>query len=333
MKKHSKHLLGVFFAIITTIALAGCNSDANTASGKSQAEGEPIKVNIALNGKMGPLVIGRQKGWFDEEFKALNAKVEWSEFPSGPPLLESLASNRVDLSFLGDGALIAGIDKNLPFKVIAQTGTGESNVRILVQKNGDIKKIEDLKGKTVGVASGTTGHVYLIKALKAHGLTIDDVKLINLQPDDAQAAFESKQLDAWAVWNPYYLNNVEKGNAIALEVNKKILAPGAVIARTGFAKEHPELVEAYLRAYKKAADWQIENPDEASQIYSDETKITANIVKKIITAEEPNIFFTKESIKAQQDSIGTLAAVGYIKKSFNFEEHINNKYIDKAFKK
>ncbi|MFU2018571.1 ABC transporter substrate-binding protein [Peribacillus butanolivorans] len=247
--------------------------------------------------------------------------------------MEPLASNRVDLSFLGDGALIAGIDKNLPFEVIAQTGQGESSVRILAQEDSSIKQIEDLKGKTVGVASGTTGHVYLIKALKAHGLTTDDIKLINLQPDDAQAAFETKQLDAWAIWNPYYLNNIEKGNAVALKVKGKILAPGAIIARKGFAEEHPEIVEAYLKVYKKAADWQIENPDEASEIYSKETKLPVDTVKKIITAEEPNIFFTEEAIKAQQESIDTLAGVGYIKKSFNFKNQIHNEYIDEAFKK
>src|SRR5690606_15219769 len=105
-----------------------------------------------------------------------NVEVAWSEFPSGPPLLESLASNRVDLSLLGDGALIAGIDKQLPFEVIAQTSDGGANSRILVQKDGNIKKLDDLKGKTVGVASGTTAHVYLIKALKTSGLTTDDVK-------------------------------------------------------------------------------------------------------------------------------------------------------------
>ena len=107
--------------------------------------------------------------------------------------------------------------------------------------------MEDLKGKTVGVASGTTAHVYLIKALKAHGLTTDDVKLINLQADDAQAAFETKQLDAWVIWNPYRILNIEKGIAKELEVNAEILAPAAIIARTEFGKEHPEIVEAYLR--------------------------------------------------------------------------------------
>ena len=55
-------------------------------------------------------------------------------------------------------------------------------------------------------------------------------------------------------------------------------------------------------------------------------------MKSILTAEEPDIFFNEESIKAQQDSIETLAKVGYIKNEFKFEEQINNKYIDKAFK-
>ena len=97
----------------------------------------------------------------------------------------------------------------------------------MVQKNGDIKRIKDLKGRTVGVPLGTTAHVYLIKALKANGLTTDDVKLINLQPDDAQAAFESKKLDAWSVWNPYlFLNNVEKGNGeVKLKIKQKNICP------------------------------------------------------------------------------------------------------------
>lgn len=329
MKKFRNQLSGLLLAITSIVVLAGCNSDVS----KSTSETEPIKVNIALNGKIGPLLIGKEKGLFKEEFDKVNAEIVWSEFSSGPPLLESLASNRVDLSFLGDGALIAGIDKKLPFEVIAQTGQGESAVRIITHPKGDIKKIEDLKGKTVGVASGTTGHVYLIKALKAHGLTTDDIKVINLQPDDAQAAFETKKLDAWASWNPYYLNNIEKGIAVALEVKEKILAPGGIIARKDFAKEHPEIVEAYLKAYKESSDWQIDHPDEASEMYANATKMPVETIKKIITAEEPNMFFTEEAIAAQQDSIDTLAEVGYIKHSFNFKENINNKYIDKAFNK
>ncbi|MDO7486133.1 hypothetical protein Q5O89_10360 [Peribacillus frigoritolerans] len=95
MKEYRNKLTAALLAIISLAVLAGCNSDAGKASGKSG----PLKVHIALNGKMGPLVIAKEKGLFNEEFSKLDAQIVWSEFPSGPPLLESLASNRVDLSF------------------------------------------------------------------------------------------------------------------------------------------------------------------------------------------------------------------------------------------
>ena len=87
-----------------------------------------------------------------------------------------------------------------------------------------------------------------------------------------------------------------------------------------------------MRVSLKAAEWQNENPDDNPKIFSEKTKLPVEIVKSIITAEKPDLFFTEKGIKAQQESIETLVKVGYIKNDFNFEEHINDKYLDKAFK-
>jgi sulfonate transport system substrate-binding protein len=332
MKKTHKYLLGLFLTAILSFGLAGCGSETKSVSGESQANGQSIEVNIAINGGTDPILIGREKGFFEEEFSKVNATIKWSEFASGPPLLESLASKRVDLSFLGDGAALSGLDRGLPFEVIAQTQLGESYNGIIAQPDGDIKQVEDLKGKKVGVAFGTTVHVYLLKALEAYGLTTEDVTLINLQADDAQAAFASKQIDALASGNPFLTVIVEKGDAIKLEVDQKILAPISLIVRTDFGKEHPEIVEAYLRAYKKSIDWQIENPDEASEIYAARTKLPADIIKKIITSEEYGVFISEEANTAQQNSIGILSQVGYIKHEFQYKEHVNDKYLNEALK-
>lgn len=104
---YRKHLTAVLLAIISIADWQAVIPMPAKLPGKS----DPLKVHFALNGKMGPLVIAKEKGLFNEEFSKLDAQIVWSEFPSGPSLLESLASNRVALSFLGDGALIAGIDK------------------------------------------------------------------------------------------------------------------------------------------------------------------------------------------------------------------------------
>ncbi|WP_018393271.1 aliphatic sulfonate ABC transporter substrate-binding protein [Bacillus sp. 37MA] len=332
MKKHRNYVWGGILAIITTILLAGCNSGTKSESGESQKVDEPITVNVSLNGNLSRLTIGREKGFFEEEFTKVNAEIKWSEFQSGPPLLESLAANRVDLSFLGDGALISSLDKNLPFEVIGQTSENFLSGGIVVHPNSKIKTVEDLKGKSIGVALGTSANIYLVKALKLHGLTLDDVKIINLQPDDAQSAFGTNQLDAWTIWEPFRTGNIDKGIARELNIEENLSSPGVIIARTGFAEEHPEIVEAYLRAYKKTADWQIANPDEAAKIFEGETKVPAETIKKIIMDDKPNIFLTEESIQSYEDSIEKLVEIGYIKKAFNFEELINNQYIDEAFK-
>lgn len=332
MKKSYKVLSSIILAAILSIILAGCSQKTKSISGESQANGQSVEVNIAINGGADPILIGRAKGFFEEEFSKVNATIVWSEFAAGPPLLESLASKRVDLSFLGDGAALSGLERGLPFEVIAQTQLGESFNGLIVHPDGQIKKVEDLKGKKVGVAFGTTGHVYLIKALNAHGLTTEDVNLINLQADDAQAAFASKKVDALATGNPFLTVNVEKGEAIQLEVDEKILAPISLIVRTDFGKEHPEIVEAYLRAYKKSIDFQIEHPDEASEIYEAETKLPADMIKKIILTEERDVFISEEANKAQQKSIEILAEVGYIKNKFQYKDHVNDQYLNDAFK-
>ena len=82
MEKPYKYLTGLFSVFIIAVLLVGCNSETNTASSK-RGEEKSIKVKIALNGKMNPLTIGQEKGWFEEEFAPLNAEIEWSEFKAG----------------------------------------------------------------------------------------------------------------------------------------------------------------------------------------------------------------------------------------------------------
>lgn len=332
MKKSYKYLSGFILAAILSVVLAGCGSETKSVSGESKAKGETIEVNIASAGSLQPLFIGQAKGFFEEEFKKVNATIKWSEFTAGPPVLESLASKRVDLSYLGDGAALAGLDRELPFEIIANTQLGEAFNGILVHPNSEIKQVEDLKGKKIGVTFGTTVHVYIIKALAAHGLTADDVNLINLQADDGQAAFSTKQVDAWATANPSVTVNVEKGDAVQLKVDKKILAPISLIVRTDFGKEHPEIVEAYLRAYKQSTDFLNENPDEAAKIYAERSKMPEDIIKKIILSEKNDVFLSEEVNKAQQESIEVLEKVGYVKKIFQYKDHVNDKFLNEALK-
>jgi sulfonate transport system substrate-binding protein len=73
-----------------------------------------------------------------------------------------------------------------------------------VHKDSPIQSIADLKGKRVAFKRGSSAHNFTVKALRKAGLGITDIEAADLSPSDAAAAFASKQIDAWSIWDPYF---------------------------------------------------------------------------------------------------------------------------------
>lgn len=349
MVKWTRAGLVMALAVILTFVVAACGEKKDgakdqSAQASSQTEGaasdesskpsgDKIKVNIAINGGLSPLIIAQAKGFYEEAFSKLNAEVVWSKFPSGPPLLESLVAGRVDLSFLGDGATIAGLSNKLPFEIIGLNSEGKSSARLLVPPNSPIQKLEDVKGKTIGLPKGTVANVYLIKVLDAVGLSISDVNIINLQMDDAQAAFESGKLDGWVAWDPYITQNVNNGKARIVESDTVVLSPTSLIAHTKFAKAHPELVVEFLKVYKQTVDYQLANADESAQIFSEQTKMSVDTVKQVLANSSPILSaYTQDALDAQQASSDILLENKYIKNPITFKEAVNDTFVTEALK-
>jgi len=316
-----------------TDASAAAQTKTKAGSPDTAPSGDKVKVQIAINSTINPLTIARAKGFYEEAFGKLNAEVEWSKFPSGPPLLEALVAGRVDLSFLGDGAAIAGVSNKLPFEIIGLSSEGKRSSSILVPQDSPIRTLADLKGKSIGLAKGTVANVYLIKVLPEAGLSISDVNIINLQPDDAQAAFESGKLDAWVAWDPYVTQNLNKGTARTIDVQTQVLSPGSIIASTAFAKKHPELVVEYLKVYKQAVDFQLANEEETAGILAEQTKLPVKTIKQILANTSPILSpYTQSSLDAMQASSDILYENKYIKHPIAFKDAVNDTFVTEALK-
>ncbi|KAB2857152.1 MAG: ABC transporter permease, partial [Bauldia sp.] len=85
---------------------------------------------------------------------------------------------------------------------------------------GDIKSIKDLKGKKVAAwAPGTSPYFLLSWFLKKNGLSVKDVSVVSLDPQNAAKAFVSGQeLAAAATYEPYLStvrNDPKSGKIIA----------------------------------------------------------------------------------------------------------------------
>ncbi len=153
--------------------------------------------------KNGVLALAKRRGAIETRLADKGITVSWSEFTSGPPLLEALGAGALDFGATGDvPPLFAQAAGGQLYYVGTYRGSAAGSA-IVVRKDSDIKTVEDLKGKKVAFKRGSSAHNVTVKILRKAGLKIDDVEPIDLSPPDAAAAFKNGSIDAWSIWDPY----------------------------------------------------------------------------------------------------------------------------------
>jgi sulfonate transport system substrate-binding protein len=226
-----------------TLLIAGCGNNGATASESANSTTAPteapstaatadpapaakeyggLTLTIGIQPGPGAYSLARSKGWFEEEFDKVGVKVEWAEFQSGPPMTEAIAAGRLDFAGLGNLPVVTAQAADIGFTEIANIIDGKNNVAIIVPQDSPITTIEQLKGKKVAVAKGSNAFNFLYRGLDKAGLKPTDLEIIQLQPNEAQPAFETGAVDAWATWDPYITTNVLTGKA-------KILTDGEAL--------------------------------------------------------------------------------------------------------
>ncbi|GAB2996055.1 ABC transporter substrate-binding protein [Amycolatopsis acidiphila] len=210
------------FAVVALLALG------LTACGSSpEAQGPaavPPSVSAAELAKV-TLKVGDQKGNSQALLKAaglldnLPYKIEWSTFTSGPPLLEAASAGAVDIGGVGNTPPIFSAAANGKISVVSAAKGNVASDAVLVPADSPLHTAGDLRGKTIGVAKGSSAHGQILLTLRKAGLSTSDVKLSFLQPADAYSAFTQHRIDAWAVWDPYT-------SQAQLETGARVLADG-----------------------------------------------------------------------------------------------------------
>ena len=187
-------------------AAVGFGLAALLAAGGAQAQ---TKVNIGISGWTGfaPLVLAKEAGIFaknglDVTIKKIPQKDRHLAIASGDV---QCAATTVETWLVWDAA---GIKTKQIFQLDKSYGADGMVVR------KDIATIKDLKGKTVAAsAPGTSPYFALAWMLKENGLSVKDVKVVNMEPGPAAQAFIAGQNDAALTYEPYLSTVREKPEA------------------------------------------------------------------------------------------------------------------------
>ncbi len=164
-----------------TTALAGVGA----SYGQEKQDKQDKVVRIGFQ-KYGKLVLLKSKGTLEDKLKASGYRVVWTEFPSGPPLLEALNVGAIDFGNTGEAPPIFAQAAGAPIQYVAYEPPAPKGEAILVPKDSKLNSVVDLKGKKVALNKGSNVHYLLVKALEKAGVKYSEIEPVFLAPADAR---------------------------------------------------------------------------------------------------------------------------------------------------
>ncbi len=283
------------------------------------AEAQETKVAIGISGWTGfaPLTLAKEAGLFkkhglDVSIKKIPQKDRHLAIASGDI---QCAATTVETWVVWNAN---GVATTQIFQLDKSFGADG-----MVTKPG-IAKITDLKGKTVAAdAPGTAGYFGLAWILKKNGLSVKDVKVVNMGPQPAANAMiaGTDGIDAAMTYEPY-LSAVrakpEAGKIIATTLDYPMVMD-TFGCTPKFLAENPKAAKALADAYFDAVDLIKAEPAKSFGIMGADVKQTAaafEASQKYLRWQDRAAnqkFFAGEHAAFSKEAADLLLEVGIIK--------------------
>jgi len=284
---------------------------------------DPVTLRIGYQ-KSGPLLLLKGTGALEQRLAPKGVSVAWTEFPSGPPLLEALNVGSLDFGTTGDTppifAQAAGADL---LYVGRQPNRGRSSA-VLVKDGGPIRTVADLKGRKLAFVKGSNANNIVVQVLRHGGLSYKDIQPVYLSPADARAAFERGSIDAWAIWDPYYaLAERQPGVRVLTTAEGIVESSSFFLARRPFVQANPEVLAIVLEELDKAGVWAEANLDAVAEILARVNGIDLEVQKVAAARASYRVGpVEEEHVRTQQGIADTFAELGLIPKRLDIRDAV-----------
>jgi len=198
----------------------------------------------------------------------------------GKLALQSVIEGKADIATVGDTPTVFAVMNGKKLSILSVIQTSNRNEAIVARQDRGIARPSDLKGKKIGLTLGTTGHFFADSFLLAHGIDINQVKIIDLKPDEMAGAIATGKVDAVSAWNPtlIQLKNKLGSNGIMFFGESLYTENFCVVAGQDYVKKNPEAIKKVLRALVKAEKFVQQHPEESRKLVAEFLKMDKGIL-------------------------------------------------------
>jgi NitT/TauT family transport system substrate-binding protein len=309
--------------LVVAVALAG--------QVQMQALAQETKVTVGLSGWTGfaPLTLAKEAGIF----KKNGLDVSLKKIPQASRHL-AIRSGDVQCAATTVETWVVWNANGVPTKQIFQLDKSYGADGLAVRN--DVASIKDLKGKTVAASvPGTAPYFGLAWILKANGLSLKDVKVVNLEPGPAAQAFIAGQNDAAMTYEPY-LSSVraapQSGKIIATTLDYPMVMD-TFGCTPEFLDQNPKAAKALADSYFEALDLIAKDPQKSYEIMGADVKQTGeafgNSAKFLRWQDRAanKAFFNGEIQKFSEQAADLLLEVGVIRQKPDIAGLVDGRFV------
>lgn len=245
----------------------------------------PPLLRVATNVWPGyeTLYLARSLGYYD------NTPIRLVDYPSGTEEVRAYRNGEIEAAGISiDQALVlAATEPDVRIVTVMDFSAGGD--AILGKPN--IKNLQDLKGRRVGVESTALGAFVITRALGKVGLSPKDVQIVSLQVSEHERAFKEGKIDAVVTFEPSLTKLLASGAKVLFD-SKQI--PGEIvdvlILRASAIQNQPDAVQALINGRFRALEYLQNNPQDAARRIAPRTGVTPEqFLQSLQGLSQPNL--------------------------------------------
>ncbi|MWB78678.1 ABC transporter ATP-binding protein [Pseudooceanicola sp. 216_PA32_1] len=225
-----------------------------------------LMLDWFVNPDHGPIIVAQEMGYFADQ--GLEVDIVAPADPSDPPKM--VAAGQADLAISYQPQLHLQVAEGLPLVRVGTLVATPLNC-LLVLADGPIRQVADLAGGKVGFSVAGVQEALLGTVLNTHGLTLDDVELVNVNWS-LSPSLMSGQVDAvLGAYRNFELNQMTiegvEGRCFYIE-EEGVPTYDELIYVANPDRMDPALIRRFLRATELATQYIVNHPQDSWEVFA-----------------------------------------------------------------
>lgn len=302
-------IISLFLGALLVSTLVGC----------IQKPPDPLRLGYIVWPGYESLYLARDLGYYED------TPIRLVDYPSNSEVIRAFRNQNLQAAALTlyEALLVAETEPSVRVILILDSSNGAD--AILAQP--ELKTLEAIQGKRIGVESGALGGFILTRALEKVNLKPKDVRIVSLGLSEHEQAFKRNKVDAVVTSEPTGSKLLADGANLLFDSSQ---IPGEIldvlVVREELLNKQPSAVQDLLDGYFSALNYLKENPQDAARRIAPREGVTP---QQFLKSLEGLVIHDLEENKKILDKTDTVSSNKVKKVSqFMFENKLLNKQID-----